>query len=148
MTEDFKRNENFDTCSCDEHVFTSSKPSLWKRFVRYISCMDRVEKVPTAEEAFYRSKYGEYHCIEDRVKLHQRIIREKIRLKMYQSTKGCTDFSSYYVVCDLADDMREYVDAVFEPFKSDGYNIISLSDKVKELKGELVYLVSWKMDGI
>lgn len=97
----------------------------------------------SAEEAYFKSMYGQYMTPEDRINSHQENISNIIKSKCYQSLKGDTDFSSFYCVYDFNDDMKEYIDEVFKPFREQGYTIINLSEKVDEIKRENVYIVSW-----
>lgn len=97
----------------------------------------------TADEAYFKSMYGQYMSPDDRIRCHQENISNIIKSKCYQSFKGDTDFSSFYCVYDFNEDMKEYIDEVFKPFKDNGYTIISLSDKVDEINRSNVYLISW-----
>lgn len=101
------------------------------------------EKILTAEEAYFKTKYGIYRTTEQRIRDNQRNIKELIKSKMSPAYRGETNFSSYYCVVDLDDDMKPYVDSVFKPFVDGGFEVINLAGKVKEIENEQVYLISW-----
>lgn len=101
------------------------------------------EKAFTAEEAYFKTKYGVYKTVEQRIKDNQKNIKELIRSKVSPAYKAETKFSSFYCVIDLDDELKPYVDEIFKPFIENGFNVINLSEKVDEINDELVFLVSW-----
>lgn len=107
----------------------------------------------SAERAWIESTYGEgsYVPISERIKEKQEYIKSSIQTKfrqIYQSNAhshyNARSFSSYHCVIDIEDDLVAYVKTVFKPFVDNGFTIINLSDKVKEIDEPHVYLVSWK----
>lgn len=101
------------------------------------------EKQLTAEEAYYRTKYGVYRTLEQRIKDNQRNIKELIKSKVSPAYKAETKFSSFYCVIDLDDELKPHVNEIFQPFIDNGFNVINLSEKVEEINDELVFLISW-----
>ena len=85
------------------------------------------EKALTAEEAYFKTKYGVYRTVEQRIKDNQKNIKELIKSK----------------VTPLDDELKPYVNDIFKPFVENGFKVINLSDKVEEINDELVFLISW-----
>lgn len=101
------------------------------------------EKALTAEEAYFKTKYGVYRTVEQRIKDNQKNIKELIKSKVTPAYKAETKFSSFYCVIDLDDELKPYVNDIFKPFIENGFKVINLSDKVEEINDELVFLISW-----
>ena len=100
-----------------------------------------------AELAWIESTYGEgsYKTIDVRIKEKQDYITHSIENKfkrIYQN--GQHSYSAYHCVIDIEEDLAEYVDTIFEPFVKNDFTIINLSEQVKEIDEQHVYLVSWK----
>ena len=111
---------------------------------KWFKSIDTKEKAFTAEEAYFKTKYGVYRTVEQRIKDNQKNIMDLIKSKVSPTSyKSDTKFSSFYCVVDLDDEMKPYVDDIFKPFIDNGFNVINLSEKVDEINDELVYLVSW-----
>lgn len=101
------------------------------------------EKELSACEAYMRTKYGAYKTIAQRINDIQNDIKFKIKSKIAIAGANDTIFSSYFCVIEIDNDMKEYVNDIFKPFKDKGFKIIALSDKIEELKDELVFFISW-----
>lgn len=99
--------------------------------------------IPTAEEAYYRTKYGFYTSVENRIKTHQRNIKSLIEAKMNNCYRGSNMYTSYYCVYDFDKDMEPYTEEVLKPFKENGFNIVNINDKVTDLDNEIIYLITW-----
>lgn len=113
---------------------------------KLFGCGERKEATMSAEEAYFKTKYGVYRSIEQRIKDNQRNINELIKSKITPSYRADTKFSSFYCVIDLDEELKAYVDDIFEPFISNGFKVINLSQKVEEINDELVFLISWYQD--
>ena len=74
------------------------------------------EKALTAEEAYFKTKYGVYRTVEQRIKDNQKNIKELIKSKVTPAYKAETKFSSFYCVIDLDDELKPYVNDIFKPF--------------------------------
>lgn len=101
------------------------------------------EKELSANEAYMRTKYGAYKTIAQRIKDIQNDINYKIKSKISMAGANNTIFSSYFCIIEIDDDMKDYVNEIFKPFKERGFKIITLSDKIEELHDELVFIMSW-----
>ena len=103
----------------------------------------------TAEYAWIETTYGDgsYHSLEERIKEKQNFIKNLIKSKFPARGDG-TRFSnangSYRCVVDIEEDLSSHIDEIFEPFINGGFKVINISEQVKEIDDENVYLVSWK----
>lgn len=97
----------------------------------------------TAERAWLETTYGrgQYKSLEKRIKAKQDDISDIIKSNF---GFGTINSRSYRCVVDIEDDLKNHTETIFEPFISGGFKVINLSDSIKELKGEAVYLISWK----
>ena len=104
----------------------------------------------TAEKAWIETTYGigSYKSIDKRIEDKQIRIRSSIKSKFCDfnggTTKNTICYSSYYCVVDIEEDLVNSVDEIFKPFVDNGFVIVNLSDVIEEVKGENVYLISWK----
>ena len=97
----------------------------------------------TAEYAYIETTYGRgsYRSVEDRIKAKQNLIRNKIEEHFRsRSAEMNTITPSYYCLAFIEDDIKEYTDEIFNPFKERGFNIV----KINEIEDDNVYVVSWK----
>lgn len=97
----------------------------------------------TAEYAYIETTYGRgsYRSVEDRIKAKQSLIRNKIEEHFRsRSAEMNTIIPSYYCLAFIEDDIKEYTDEIFNPFKERGFNIV----KINEIEDDNVYVVSWK----
>lgn len=122
-----------------------SMVDIVKGFVKKI---EPKEKEFTAEEAYFRTKYGIYRTVEQRIKDNQKMIKEAIRSKVAPTYRPVTNFSSYYCVIDLDEELKPYVNDIFSPFIERGFKVINLSEKVEEIHDDLVFLISWYKNDI
>ena len=103
----------------------------------------------TAEYAWIETTYGDgsYHSLEERIKDKQTYIKNLIKSKFPARGDG-TRFSnsngSYRCVVDIEEDLTSHIKEIFEPFINGGFKVINISEQVKEIDDENVYLVSWK----
>ena len=97
----------------------------------------------TAEYAWLETTYGRgsYRPIEERITHKQRKIRERIE-EHFRCSSSETNIvaPSYYCLVSIEPDIKEYTDEVFEPFITNGFNIV----KINEIEDDNVYIVSWK----
>lgn len=102
----------------------------------------------TAEYAWLETTYGTgtYRNIDQRIKDKQDYIRNLIRSKFPLHGEGINynKSGSYRCVIDIEEDLMCGVDEVFKPFLDGGFKIINLSEQVKEISEDNVYLISWK----
>ena len=50
----------------------------------------------------------------------------------------------YHCLVEIEDDLVNSTEEIFAPFINAGFKVINLSDKIDEIQGENVYLISWK----
>lgn len=103
----------------------------------------------TAEYAWLETTYGNgtFRSLEQRVKDKQEYITNLIRSKFPSHDERYRPFSSngsYRCVVDIEEDLVCCIDEIFKPFIDGGFKIINLSEQVKEINDENVYLISWK----
>lgn len=120
-------------------------------FNKIVDKFSTKEEPFTAERAWIETTYGvgSYKPIEKRIEDKQANIRTCIRSKFCGANGGITKndticYSSYHCVIDIEEDLANVVDEIFAPFKESGFKIVNLSDVIDEVKGERVYLISWK----
>lgn len=103
----------------------------------------------TAEYAWIETTYGEgsYRSLEERISDKQRQIMNTIKLKFPSHLDGqrsSNSNGSYRCVVDIEEDLVCCIEEIFKPFIDGGFKIINLSEQVKEINNENVYLISWK----
>ena len=103
----------------------------------------------TAEYAWLETTYGggTFLTLEERIKGKQDYIRNLIKSKFPshdERYKPVNVNGSYRCVVDIEEDLVCCVDEVFKPFIEGGFKIINLSEHIKEIEDENVYLISWK----
>ena len=134
MTKEFTENMEIN----DSNVLSKIKKAFKKEAPEF-----------TAEYAWIETTYGDgtYHSLEERIKEKQMFIKNLIKSKFPPRGDG-TRFSnaggSYRCVVDIEEDLVAHIDEIFEPFISGGFKVINISEQVKEIDDENVYLVSWK----
>lgn len=103
------------------------------------------DRLMSAEEAYYRTRYGAYHTLEQRIKEYQREIRALIRYKAFPGAceHGEMRYSSCYCVTELDEDIAPHAEEIFKPFVEAGYNITDLGGITKDFETPFVFLVSW-----
>jgi len=132
-----------------ETIEETKRNPLTKFFGKTKELLHKEKPDFTAEFAWIETTYGEgsYRTLEERIKDKQegimRLIKSKFPLRNEGYLSGNAD-SSYRCVVDIEDDLSCCVDEIFEPFKSAGFKIINLSEKIDEIDDEHVYLISWK----
>lgn len=107
----------------------------------------KTEEPLTAQRAWIETTYGSgsYRPIEKRITEKQEYIKNIIKGKFSDGVSvGNVSSRSYRCVIDIDEDLKDHTDEIFEPFISGGFNIINLSDYIKEVKDENVFLISWK----
>lgn len=101
-----------------------------------------------AEQAWIESTYGfgSYKDVEGRIKEKRQYINACIESKFKQcyQNNNCVSHSSYHCVVDIEEDLAAHINEIFEPFLSNGFTIINISEQVKEIDEPNVYLISWK----
>lgn len=103
----------------------------------------------TAEYAWIETTYGEgsYRSLEERISDKQRQIMNTIKSKFPSHLDGqrsSNSNGSYRCVVDIEEDLVCCIEEIFKPFIDGGFKIINLSEQVKEINNENVYLISWK----
>ena len=103
----------------------------------------------TAEYAWLETTYGggTFLTLEERIKGKQDYIRNLIKSKFPshdERYKPVNVNGSYRCVVDIEEDLICCIDEVFKPFIEGGFKIINLSEHIKEIEDENVYLISWK----
>ena len=103
----------------------------------------------TAEYAWIETTYGEgsYSSLEERISDKQRQIMNTIKSKFPSHLDGqrsSNSNGSYRCVVDIEEDLVCCIEEIFKPFIDGGFKIINLSEQVKEINNENVYLISWK----
>lgn len=111
-------------------------------FKKLLHKIDAMDKPITAEEAYYKSKYGSLKTVDQLIKINQKRINDLILSKVSPIYSSDSKSGSFYCVVDLDDEMKPYVSEIFQPFIDNGFKVINLSDKIKEIN-ELVFLISW-----
>lgn len=122
--------------------------NLTEKLRKFLKGIEPKEKTITADEAYYRSKYGAYRTTEQMIKDEQRRIRDAIKYKLSPSIGVGRRPSDYCILISFDDDMKEHVQGILAPFINDGYKVLDLQKEVKELKGELLYIISWRKDNL
>ena len=118
--------------------------SLWCRFKRAFG-IDSRKRDLTAEDVYFRTKYGNILDADHYVRVAQSYIRRQIGCGIESCSCNPNDamFRTFYCIVDLDPEMSDYVDAIFEPFREAGFVVAKVSGAVSEVKNDLVYLVSW-----
>ena len=103
----------------------------------------------TAEYAWIETTYGEgsYRSLEERISDKQRQIMNTIKSKFpshLDEQRSSNSNGSYRCVVDIEEDLVCCIEEIFKPFIDGGFKIINLSEQVKEINNENVYLISWK----
>lgn len=102
------------------------------------------KKLLTRKEAYDSTTYGRCMDREQFIKKKQIDINSSIREKTQNSQFTDTEFEKYFLIVSFNKVEEDCASEVFKPFRDDGYTIIKLSDTVDVLKGNNVYLISWK----
>lgn len=100
----------------------------------------------TAEQAYFKTKYGDISSLEQYIKVAQSHIAIEIKRNMFPNTMSNANedkFHSYYAMVDFDDDMVPYVEEIFKPFKDNGFLFIPLHDRIEEINKASVWLISW-----
>lgn len=102
----------------------------------------------TAEYAWLETTYGNggFRTLDQRIRNKQQYIKNLIKSKFpsHETIGFDAPNGSYRCVVDIEEDLVCCVDEVFKPFIDGGFKIINLSEVVKEIDEENVYLISWK----
>ena len=104
------------------------------------------QKIITAEEAYFKTKYGNISSLDDYIKIAQEHISNEIKRMIIPNTYANSNedkFHSYYAIVDFDDDMVPYVEEIFKPFKDSGFEFIPLHDRIDEVNKASVWLISW-----
>lgn len=98
-----------------------------------------------AEYAWFESTYGDtYMDIETRIKNKQNNVKEQIRDCFKTNNINVNRTESYKCFVDVPSDLCGYTDEIFKPFIENGFKVVSLHDKIDELKDDCTYLISWR----
>ena len=103
----------------------------------------------TAEYAWLETTYGSgtFSKLEERIKAKQNYIKDLIKDNFPvhdERYKPVNVNASYRCVVDIEEDLVCCVDEIFKPFIEGGFKVINLSEQIKEIENENVYLISWK----
>lgn len=124
------------------------KTNIFKKTINKVLNID--DTVLTAEKAWIKSTYGSNvnSTTEERIADKQKSIRDVIKSKFRYPTSGNIEphknYSSYRCVIDIEEDLEAYKDEILKPFIDNGFTVINLSEKIKEIEDENVYMISWK----
>ena len=94
-----------------------------------------------AYEAYVKATYIENTSLADQIKYHKHRINSLIRDKI-NNDHNRYNFS-YRCVYSFPDNMTQYIDEILQPFIDKGYQVISISGRINELKEDHVYIISW-----
>jgi len=106
----------------------------------------RNEKPLTAQEAYFRTKYGDITSLDEYIAVAQNHIALEIKRCLSPNLYANADedkFHSYYAMVDFDEDMVPYVDEIFKPFRDNGFQFIPLHDRIEEINNASVWLISW-----
>ena len=124
----------------------TKKHCFFNRCMKSIFPWHRNEKPLTAQEAYFRTKYGDITSLDEYIKVAQNHIALEIKRcmspDMYASANE-DKFHSYYAMVDFDEDMVPYVDEIFKPFRDNGFQFIPLHDRIEEINNASVWLISW-----
>ena len=117
--------------------------SAWTKVKRMLGIESN--KRVTAEDVYFRTKYGDILNAEHYVSVAQDYIRQQIDRSVAACSCSAKDavFRTFYCIVDLEPEMHAYTDEIFSPFKEAGFAVAKLSGVVPEVQSELVFLVSW-----
>lgn len=117
--------------------------TTWEKVKRVMGI--KPNRQVTAEDVYFRTKYGDILNAEHYVLVAQEYIRQQIGRSV--AACGCSAkdavFRTFYCIVDLDPEMHAYTDEIFSPFVEAGFAVAKLSGVVPEVQSELVYLVSW-----
>lgn len=100
----------------------------------------------TAQEAYFKTKYGDISSLDEYIEVAQNHIALEIRRNMIPDTYTSINedkFHSYYAMVDFDEDMVPYVEEIFKPFKDNGFQFIPLHNRIEEINNASVWLISW-----
>lgn len=107
---------------------------------------NREDKPLTAQEAYFKTKYGDISSLDEYIEVAQNHIALEIRRNMIPNTYASINedkFHSYYAMIDFDEDMIPYVEEIFKPFKDNGFQFIPLHNRIEEINNASVWLISW-----
>ena len=105
---------------------------------------DKKTKLLTKEEAFNNATYGKCMTREQYVSHRQADINSMIRSRIQNTFSGDTDYEKYFLTVSFNETEEECAEEIFKPFKGNGFIIVKISDEIELLKGNNVYLITWK----
>ena len=124
----------------------SKKHRFFNRCMKSIFPWHRNEKLLTAQEAYFRTKYGDITSLDEYIAVAQNHIALEIKRCLSPNLYANADedkFHSYYAMVDFDEDMVPYVDEIFKPFRDNGFQFIPLHDRIEEVNNASVWLISW-----
>jgi hypothetical protein len=124
----------------------AKKHRFFRRCMKSIFPWYRNEKPLTAQEAYFRTKYGDITSLDEYIKVAQNHIALEIKRCMSPNMYANANedkFHSYYAMVDFDEDMIPYVDEIFKPFRDNGFQFIPLHDRIEEINNASVWLISW-----
>jgi hypothetical protein len=119
---------------------------------KFLNCCKKVfswnkeERPLTAQEAYFKTKYGDISSLDEYIEAAQNHIAFEIRRNMIPNVYTNINedkFHSYYAMVDFDKGMEPYVDEIFKPFKDNGFQFIPLHDRIEEINNASVWLISW-----
>lgn len=124
----------------------AKKHRFFNRCMKSIFPWHRNEKPLTAQEAYFRTKYGDITSLDEYITVAQNHIALEIKRcispNLYANANE-DKFHSYYAMVDFDEDMVPYVDEIFKPFRDNGFKFIPLHDRIEEVNNASVWLISW-----
>lgn len=133
----------------NDDIIIQSKKEKFVKLVKskWNTLIGRKEERPlTAQEAYFKTKYGDISSLDEYIEVAQKHIALEIKRNMTPNTYASINedkFHSYYAMVDFDEDMVPYVDEIFKPFKENGFLFIPLHDRIEEINNASVWLISW-----
>lgn len=118
---------------------------LYEKIINKINNIKGYDKPFDAEFAWFETTYGKssYKPIELRIKEKQNEVKEDIKDCFFISDSNVKK-KNYHIFFRLETDLIEHSKEIFQPFIEKNFNITFLDEKIDDLKGEGLYLISWK----
>lgn len=123
------------------------KMNIWKKALNKV--LSHNNEVLTAESAWLATTYWDEgdSSVEKRILNKQRDIANLIKSKFRYDGKRVDFYAtrpSYHCIVDIEQDLEAHKEKVLEPFVSNGFTVVNISEQVKEIENENVFLISWK----
>lgn len=115
-----------------------------KNSIKKVLGMRQKEKCIPADEAYFKTRYGFYVDMEKRVELIQSKINDLIS-SYFKSGRAESYYEGpFFCTMTIEGDMIGYKDKIFSPFIENGYTVVDLDERVEELSGQHIFIISWR----